>query len=234
MTIRKDAPVLRPDEDPRGSIVQVQVGNRRYDAYFSKKCDTCKHPARMYIEELIVQNYSYPRISAMYSETEYDEGGVTKKFPRVSEDSIRQHFKSGHSPIPTAALRKMAEEKAEQLGGQWEGMVDRYVDPMLTAQAVMQRGYDQIATGNGTPTIAETLAAAKLVHEFESQGEGSVTEEVWREAFTVYFTTARDVMPDELWHKFANRLQSNPLLHALARKLNGEEPQTIEGNVESD
>jgi hypothetical protein len=44
---------------------------------------------------------------------------------------------------------------------------------------------------------------------------------------TVYFQTAQELMPADMWQKFTGRLSANPILRSLAKRLAGEPEDEI-------
>lgn len=214
-----------PEESPpadRTSLVQVRVGNRVYNARRAPGCACCNHPARMDIERRIVEGHPYTQIAREFSEVEYTVRGAVKILPRIGWSSIRAHYLSNHMPVEASSVRDIAEQRAKELGLHAEDLEERLVDTYLTARLVMSKGVENLANGVTSPTIKETLAAAKLLHDFERDDEmGAGDVDDWQEAMTIYFTQAKEIMPPELWEKFVRRLSLNPQLRALAARMEG-------------
>lgn len=207
-------------EPVRSSLIQVRVGNRTYDAVRVNTCHTCMHPARMEIEEAVVNNHSYRSIADRYSEVSYENSdGTTTVLPKIGFMSIRNHFKRGHMPIGQAALRRIGERRAQEIGSKYEEMSDQFVDHYTVAQAVLRKGYERLNTGDLEPDVKETLAAAKLLKEIEDGAQQTLDADAWSQAMTVYFETARQFMDDGTWTQFTQSLATNPILHALSRRV---------------
>lgn len=221
----------RPDPG-RTSLVQVEIGGRRYDARYSRSCKCCTHPARMAIEQRLVEGSPYPQIAREFSEVEYRAGGRDMLLPKISWGSIRDHYLHGHMPVNAAAVVELARQRAEELGKDYESMTARIVDQFLVARTVLTKGHEAIANGTLQPDVKDTLAAAKLLQDFEQASKLNVDAEAWTEAFEIYFTTARQIMSDEDWAKFARRLSINPILKTLAAKIaNQGEQETLDAEV---
>lgn len=210
---------------PPSSLVKVRIGNREYSAQRSPNCATCQHPARMQIETMLVEGHPYQVIAQTFSEVEYSVGRKTKRLPRIAWMSIRYHYMRGHLPVDAKAVRDIAEGRLKELGHHAEDLEERLVDSYMIARLVMSKGFDRLARGEAEPTVKETLAAAKLMEEFEAarQSVDAGDAGAWQEAMTLYFTEAQKLMPPEMWGEFARRLNANPQLKSLAARLEGEE-----------
>lgn len=203
----------------RGSMVRVKVGGRTYDAVYVGNCRTCTHPARMWIEEKIIQNFAYRAIAELYSEREIEIDGATEMMPAVSYSSIRNHFQQGHMPLETATLRRLAERRAQQIGSTYEEQAGQFVDHVSLAEAVVTKAYSGLVQGSLVPEIKDGLAAAKLLQDVQSAQQGGLDSEAWSQAMTIYFETAHRIMPPALWAEFTQALTGNPILRALQRRM---------------
>lgn len=219
------------DVDPSlraNSLVRIRIGNREYDAKFSKTCKVCNNPARMEIETCLIKGDTYRSIAQHFSEAQWTgrDGGLIA-LPELGWQPIRNHYLSGHMPMSAAALRHIAEERAQQIGAQYEENTARLVDHYTVAKAIVQRGYERMVVGEIEPEIKDTIAAAKLLKEIEDTQIGSVDAEVWSEAMMIYFETAQELMPPQMWTEFTRKLGANPVLRGLAQKM--QQHAAIEG-----
>jgi hypothetical protein len=224
----------RPEDGPyRRSMVQVQIGTRVYDAIYEPNCRTCTHPARMLIEEKLLQSYSYRQVAALYSGTEIDgPEGTRIALPTVSHQSINNHFRLGHMPLEAATLRKLADRRSQQLGQAYEDRAEQFVDHIVLAEATVQRTYERMVTGEIQPEVKDGLAAAALMAKVEADTTAGLDAEAWSEAMTIYFETAREVMDPLAWGRFTQALSQNPILSAIERRMNPtdeDQPLVIEG-----
>ena len=192
------------------SLVQVKVGNRVYDARYSPKCHTCNHPARMEIELAIAKGWAYKRVSREFSNVEYVSEGRTLVLPEIGWQNLRAHFTSGHMPIGVEAQRRLSERRANEIGSRYEEAAEQFVDHYVVAQAVMTAGYERLVSGEVTPDLKETLAAAKMIKEIEDAASGSIDNEAWSQAMGVYFETAQAIMAPDTWREFIAALSKNP------------------------
>jgi hypothetical protein len=218
---------------PPSSLVQVRVGSRDYSAKRIPNCATCQHPARMQIETMLVEGHPYAAIAETFSDVEYKVGRQTKILPRVDWTSIRTHYRNRHMPVDAKAVRDISEQRLRELGQHADELEDRVIDSYMTARLVMSKGFDRLAKGEMEPSVRETLAAAKLLEEFDiaRQGVDSGDVNAWQEAMTVYFSEAQRLMPPEMWTEFARRLNANPQLRSLAARQNDEDEEYMEAEV---
>lgn len=229
------AELSREVQETRNGLVKVQIGGKIYDAARVPQCHTCTHPARAEIEQRLLAGHSYREIALQYSGTEYVSGGEVKIFPEVGWMSIRTHFKNGHMPVEAAALRQIMDERARELSEHYEEETARVVDGYSFARQVLVRAQHEMISGNAKVGIQDGIAAARLLREMETQAGGDLDAEVWSQAMTVYFETAQQIMPPEMWTRFTEELARNPVLLAIQRRLEAsEEPIDAEVIDEGD
>jgi hypothetical protein len=222
--------------DLRRSMVQVQIGQRVYDAVYISSCRTCTSPARMLIEEKILQNFSFRAIAEQFSETVVEgENGHPQTLPRITHQSIYGHFHNGHMPLEAATLRRLAEKRARSIGADYEAQAEQFVDHVVLAEATVARVYERMAKGEIEPEVKDGLAAAKMIAEIEATTSKGLDAEAWSDAMQVYFETAQQFMDPTTWGRFTRALSVNPILRALEKRLNPDPtvidalPAAIEG-----
>jgi hypothetical protein len=220
------------EHPPRNSLVQVRVGNRVYDARRVSSCMCCNHPARMQIERMVVEGHPYQVIARQFSEVDYVVAGEEKKLPRIEWSSIRTHYRNGHMPTELKAIRQIVDQRLDEIGQHAEELQGMFVDSYTVARTVMNIGVQKLINGEITPSVKEMLAAAKLVKEMElnEQNNGSATDMEWQEAMSIYFTQARQLMPEDMWETFVRRLTLNPQLRALQERLESQQRGDDEGS----
>lgn len=217
---------------PGSSMVQVRIGNRIFDAVCERSCHTCTHPARMFIEERIIQNWSYRRIAQSFSGIDFEvEPGVMERMPTIGYSSIRNHFLRGHMPLQAATLRQLAERRANQIGSTYEQAAGQFVDQVVLAEAVVTRSYERLASGEIEPEVRDGLQAAKFLQDVNDRTQAGLDSEAWSQAMQIYFETARRFMPDEMWAQFTQTLTADPILRALARRMENPEAEVVDGEI---
>jgi outer membrane receptor for ferric coprogen and ferric-rhodotorulic acid len=181
----------------------------------------------MEIERQLLRGLSYRKIAVTYSEVEYETQGGVLMLPKIGPVAVKNHYMKGHLPVDTAVHRQLVEDRAREVGSQYEEMATEFLDSYVAAKTVMRKGYDRIISGEITPDVKETLAAAKMVQDIEDGAKTNLDAEAWSQAMTVYFQTAQEIMPEEMWRKFTSRLSTNPILRSLAKKMAGEPNEEI-------
>lgn len=209
----------------RSSLVKVRIGSREYDARRVPNCHVCQHPARMDIEKMLVEGHPYQRIATAFSDVEYQVGGYRKVLPNISMASIRQHYLKNHMPVDAKAVREIVDQRLEELGQHAEDLEHRFVDAYAATRIILAKGIDSIVREEITPSVRETLAAAKLLEEFKLNETVAADSDAWQEAMTIYFQQAQRIMPAEMWAQFTRSLSVNPQLRALAARLEPEANQ---------
>lgn len=212
--------MVTPESLPtRTSLVRVRIGSREYNARRAPGCHVCQHPARMDIERMLVEGHPYQRIATTFSDVEYQVGRQTKVLPALSFSSVRQHYLSNHMPVDSKAVREIVDQRLEEIGKHAEDLEHRFVDSYATARIIMAKGVDRIVREEISPSVRETLAAAKLLEEFKLNEVTAADSDAWQEAMTVYFQQAQALMPAAMWDQFVRNLSTNPQLRALAARL---------------
>lgn len=217
---------------PGHALIKVRIGNRTYDAVRDGRCQTCMHPARMEIEEKVVQGIGYRPIAEQYSETRWTNAdGTTITLPKITWTSILGHCTSRHLPVEMAAYQQILEERAREMGQKYEEMTSSVVDGFVFSKQVLAATQMALATGELKPDIKDGLAAAKLIKEMEDSAQGSVETEAWSQAMTIFFETAQKFMPPDMWAHFGASLAGNPILAAIQNRLNGTQDDTVDAEV---
>ena len=235
MAARKRRPTGEVAKVPkRGSIVQIRVGTHTYDAVYVSSCHTCTHPARMYIEDMLLQNFAYRAIASKYSDREIEFDGTIEKMPPVSYNSIRSHYLQGHMPMESTTIRRLAERRARQIGSRYEEKSEQFVDHYLLAETVVHKAYAGLVAGDLAIELKDGLVAAKFLQEIESNSNGGLDSEAWAAAMTVYFETAQQIMPPDMWAEFTEILSKNPILRALQRSMDpssGDQEEVLDAEL---
>jgi hypothetical protein len=220
-----DVPV-RPGAD---TLIKVKINGEEYHAKYVKACHTCTHPARLAIEEALLGQHSYQAIASQYSGVEIEaEDGEVFTCPELSWTSVRTHYRNGHMPLEVAALRALADKRSEELADSYNGTLERHVSRYEVAETILAKGYERILSGATPIDAGQTLAAAKFLHDAEQGSQ--VDAEAWSQAMQVYFEVAQELMPEDIWAQFVQRLSVNPVLKAIERKMNSEDG-VIEGEI---
>jgi hypothetical protein len=143
--------------------------------------------------------------------------------------SIHRHFKARHLPVEVAALREIADERAREMSEAYSEETSRIVDGHTFARQVLHTTQQRLIAGEIEPEVRDGLAAAKLLQDMEVDGSGGIDGEIWSAAMTRYFELAQQIMPGDLWARFARALTVDPVLQSLQRRL--DQTTTVEAEV---
>lgn len=197
------------------SVAMYKMGGRLYPMTAQSHCHVCNSRYRREIEVGIANGHAYAAI-----QTSIKAGDDTFE---VSVASMRRHYERGHMPLDTEAVRRKLERRALQRGADLDAGVESLVDGMGLAEAVVQKTFEAIQSGELNPDVKDGLAAATLMERF-APIEASVSTEAYGQAFVVYFDTAQKVMTPGQFEEFGRRLQSDPTLKALIERYASDDP----------
>jgi hypothetical protein len=202
------------------SMIMTRVNGRDYPLKSVPTCKTCQSPHRLWIENELLQGRGYRTIARSLPEETADTN--------PSYQGIRNHYDQQHMPINQAVQRSIIERRQKEIGRNIEEAVDEQVDKILVTEMIVHKGWELLQSSAAQPTVAETLAAVKLLNELERSSETDVDNETWVATMQVMMEAAHAIMTEDQWHTFGRSLSQNPILRALASK----ETQTVEGELE--
>lgn len=190
-------------------MASYSLGGHTYPMKTVAQCKTCASPHRMEIEQQIIKGRTYRRILEEVQHLDPDSD--------LSVHSLKTHFERGHMPMETEVVRRTLERRARERGQPMDEAAETVVDGVGFAQVVLAKTLEGIASSKTTPTVADGLAAAKLIEQFGDADQAS-TEADYVEAFIVYYETVQAMMTEEQFEQFGRRLASNPTLRRLMTK----------------
>jgi hypothetical protein len=175
------------------------------------RCHVCSAPdrdvpngwaVRNLVDELLVVPKTYAAILTLIEP-------LMETWPedaRISRHSLTRHSRN-HLQWEKAAARQIAERNAQKAG-----KVDEASERMLVSQAVLeaiqQRGYEALVSGEVTPSVRDTLAASSALREIEREAEGQFSV---AEAFSQLDTVIqimREIVPTEFHEAILARLEA--------------------------
>lgn len=216
-------PAERPK--PPHSMVMTRVGNIDYPLVSVPQCRTCQSPHRLIIENHLISGRTSTGILRELESIDPDN-----EF-HPSAEGIGEHYKRGHMPLTKAVQRRLFERRQEEVGERMNEALGTMMDHVTVAQMIVQKGGEKIATDELVPTVAETLGAAKFLHDIEKTLEDDVDNELWTSAMVIYMESAREVMTDEQWYAFGQRLTTHPILRAIKQKRDAIETNTVDAEL---
>lgn len=187
-------------------LVSYRIGGRTYAQRLHGTCLVCRSRYRFEVEASIAEGLHFTSISRQLP----DEA-------ELSAASIRTHYLSNHMPMRQAALRRIVEDRQVELGRVIEEGVEPIADQVSFARSVVDRTFSRIASGEVEPTVAEGIAAARLLQQFGVDDNG-IDKSAYTEAFIIYMQTAQQVMSDDQFTQFSSALSGNPVLKALVNR----------------
>jgi hypothetical protein len=185
------------------SIVTYRLGGRNYPLRSVAGCKVCESPSRFAVESQVAAGRTYASVARNLGR----EVGL-------SAANIRAHWTNGHMPFQVEAMRRILEQRAAERSQDIEAGVDAVVDEVALARTVVHRTFEEIADGSLRPTVADGVAAARLLHQMGVDDAG-MDRDLWVEAFMAYHDTARRVMSSDQFRQFGQDLAANPLLRSL-------------------
>lgn len=185
------------------SVVTYRLGGRDYPLRSVAGCKVCEHPQRFAVEQQVASGRTYAAI-ARQLDPEAD----------LSAANIRAHWTNGHMPFQVESLRRIVETRAAEIGRDIEAGVEDTVDQVALARTVVHRTFERIAAGLVEPTVADGVAAARLLHLMGVDDE-HLDRDLWVEAFMVYHEIARRIMGDDQFTRFGRELAAHPVLRSL-------------------
>lgn len=183
-------------------LMEAQNGTERTAVEYrtDPRCHVCSAPdrdvpngwaVRNLIDELLCVPKTYAAILRLVEP-------LMESWPedaRISRHSLMRHSRN-HLAWEKAAARQIAERNAEKAG-----KVDEASERMLVSQAVLeavqQRGYEAILSGEVTPSVRDTLSASSTLREIEREAGGQHTVAEALSQLDRVIQIMREIVPTE-------------------------------------
>ena len=196
----------------------VMYAGRPYPLRRVHKCATCRSPHRMAIEQMLLQQFPFRRISQEVAQLD------NQGFPVPTYDSIRVHLSNRHSPLIVIQMRALKEESARELGDAYAREIPGYVNHRAALRMVVQEGVKALEQGQVSIGVGDMVAAARMLEDIETRSEsGSHDVDAMRDALVAFLDVSAQFIPVEMRRAWSEALATHPVLKAL------QEPQVIEG-----
>lgn len=204
------------DEDPNAVLTYIEVRGRRYPTKHIKNCKTCRSIHRHEIENALIGGSTYASVLKDVVET-FD---FHSPLGAPTYQSVLTHARKGHMPLPYLTQRRAIEARAKELRKSVEEGEDNLLDGQLVAQAVMQRGYELLNSGEITPNMRELLEAARLERDIAAvQTEtDQMNEDAWREALTAYIEIVRQHVSPQVFQQINQAMAVSPALVKISQQ----------------
>jgi len=189
------------------SVATIRVAGHDFPAVTERTCRTCTSPYRWEIEEQLLLGRTYARIVADLPDDAH-----------VSPRNLADHWKNGHLPLNEPTVQAVLDERAEKRGEAVRPALEAVVEHVDFARRLLSRVRERVADGEIDPDIRDGLKAAEFIAKYDSVEP--VGDDLYVEAFVIYFDTAKELMTDEQFHELGARLASNTLLLELMEESN--------------
>ncbi len=194
------------------SLVQFEFNGIEFNGVkvpyvHSPRCRVCRNPSRRDVEVALAEGRPYAQIATMFP----DSG--------LSARNIAEHLRRGHLPLKSKEVREIVAAQAAESAAVIQLAVDRQVEPLRRASAVVQRAHERLAAGEIQPTFREGIAAAKLLAQHEPLLiERDRLRDQLKQAnanTTKLFRLVSELMTDEQWSELGKRIEADPELKPL-------------------
>lgn len=193
------------------SMLMVRVGNEDFPLKTETNCHTCQSPHRLLIEREILRGRGYAHIARMLADL--PEGD----HPHPDRRALARHVKRGHLPGPAQARAALIHRRAEQMGVSILDAED-LINEVVVADMVLHAGAERLASGEIKPSVTETLAAAKLLRDFNTEADQNFEMEALTESVMRFYEIAQQMMGEETFKEFLVVLRKDPVLRAIRAK----------------
>lgn len=198
--------------------MRVRVGNSEYRLPSAANCLVCVSPVRGEIEGALLNGATY---KAIFESLEGTEGR------KPSMTDIANHVRSKHMAAPHLTQRVLLEKRAIDVGRSIEEGLDVLVDHVVTTDAIIQRGWEMMQSGELTPTMSDLLSALRLRAGWEESGGGDLDVAVWQQAMMDLLELVRRFMPAGAWEEFSKEFSKSAIVKALAKQRD----KSVQGEV---
>lgn len=213
-----------PERQPPASMVMTVVNGRQYPMRSVYNCRTCQSPHRQFIEDELIRGRSYTAIARQVADL--PEGPM----PHPSNQGVAAHVQNGHMPVPHEQRRGIIEKRARDIGKSID-TDENLVDYVAANHLVVQRGVERLASGEIDVDTRDLLSAISILHKIETTSPEGYDVEAYQEAMFVYMEVAQKFMPREVFDAYGKALRRNPILRAIAAKLESGRSEAVEGEA---
>lgn len=151
------------------------------------RCSVCKSRFRRTIDQLLVMGVSFSEISR-----QFEEEGITRR-------SLSNH-KRKHLSVEQAAIRRVIEEKARQIGED----VDNSKRLLLTRRGYMEvammKSYQAILDGTVVPEPRDIVHMISLMEKMEKDTAAVQVDEMMRD-FNAFTQAVKEVVGQDQYDK---------------------------------
>lgn len=192
--------------DFNGGMMVYRIGGHTFSRNFRSGCRVCSSELRDDIEIKIASGVHYTTIAQGLPE----DCGLEAKH-------LSAHFRGNHMPLRQAAVRRIMDDRQAELGKALEDGVDQIADHVSLARVVVNRSFQAIAEGRLEPTVADGIAAARILQQTGVNDE-ETDKASYVQAFVIYMQNAQRIMSPEQFVAFGQSLSVDPVLKGLVAR----------------
>lgn len=210
------------DITPRiDELLTEEIDGEVYEYRRSPQCRVCNadKDVKNLIDSCLLHPMTY-RDTLRMATPLMDAKGIPPD-ERPSYMGIRNHQKR-HLPFDKLALREMVERRAAAKGKQIVDGSDRLLTTEALFEAVVQKGWADLAAGRLRPSLAETMAAAMRLETMEKDAEGGVEVQSLMAQLHIITSVIQEVVPEEMWATIVERVEQ------ARAEFYGQPPQELE------
>lgn len=157
-----------------------------------RRCHTCMHPFRDWLELMMIKGMPYKTLSERVT-------------PPVGRNSLSTHHKE-HMDLEDTALRLILEREAQLQGIDFDQGVDDIITKKGVLEVALRKGYNDILSGVATVEPRDLVQIAKLLAEMESNQQQIGLDEL-RAQVQIFIQAIKDVCDPDTQQAIASRVK---------------------------
>lgn len=185
-------------------------GNVRAFPTTVTQCRVCISPRRVQIERMLAEGMSYAAVANVIN-VEMDE--ESEHF--ISPRSIARHFKRDHMPLQAAALHRIVEHRARELGKELEETVDSVVDQFVVGRAMLQSYYVRLANNEVAVSSSDAVSLINAFMRIDSSVMGGIDASAYNRVVQIMIENMEQVVGPEKTREVLFLTSENPTVRAV-------------------
>ncbi len=183
------------------------IGERVHRLPRIAQCRVCRSHLRAQVEAGLVDGVSYRAIV----------DGLPDG--TLSARNVGEHFKRGHLPVEDEVHSRLRKDRSRQAGQLIQRGVERKIDELSLAHAVVERAADRLASGELEPTMREAIAAARLLERYDrvrsERDDLRRGRDDAQRALSGILSLAKPLMAVESWSRLGRQVEEDAVLRAF-------------------
>ncbi len=185
---------------PKGS--EVDIASTRSTV---KNCKVCQlgYGTLAAVNRMIVDGFQITEIKRIL--TQWQDERRIHRAPSLA--SLYNH-KNKHLALNDQVVRRYIEKRAEEANIPLEDGVETLLTVQSVVDVTLFKGFKEIAEGRATPTVKETLEAAKIKAQFEKDGASVSSEIAYLAQVNKIIRAVKDNVSPEQWERIVRQLEA--------------------------